>query len=274
MFFSWTFFRGRDQCCGGKESQQWPHSILRLKWVICWLTPLRWILFGTQDRFSFRKASPIWNTFSSSSYLGCNDSYETHFNFVMFQFDTILTGVMFGDILSDLAAMIPGSVGLLPSAALGDSVCCSMIQIFFVFFSFIVISFSWKEILGFLIFWWIQGPGIFEPVHGSAPKHYGKVASRSSYIWYCTWNHSCVYINMLTLRIAGHSEPNGSCTISCNAFEIRIERRKRSKENRRSSFGCLGSWIQNSGHSHSWNCKLTFLLLLSRQKGDVVSTIM
>ncbi|KAJ0231048.1 3-isopropylmalate dehydrogenase [Hirschfeldia incana] len=55
------------------------------------------------------------------------------------QFDTILTGVMFGDILSDLAAMIPGSVGLLPSAALGDS-----------------------------------GPGIFEPVHGSAPKHYGK----------------------------------------------------------------------------------------------------
>ncbi|CAF1915138.1 unnamed protein product [Brassica napus] len=56
------------------------------------------------------------------------------------QFDTILTGVMFGDILSDLAAMIPGSVGLLPSAA-SDR---------------------------------LQGPGIFEPVHGSAPKHYGK----------------------------------------------------------------------------------------------------
>ncbi|WZZ34238.1 hypothetical protein YC2023_017639 [Brassica napus] len=55
------------------------------------------------------------------------------------QFDTILTGVMFGDILSDLAAMIPGSVGLLPSAA-----------------------------------YRLQGPGIFEPVHGSAPKHYGK----------------------------------------------------------------------------------------------------
>lgn len=55
-----------------------------------------------------------------------------HFNFVMYQFDTILTGVMFGDILSDLAAMIPGSVGLLPSAALGDSVRCSMIQTFFV----------------------------------------------------------------------------------------------------------------------------------------------
>lgn len=40
---------------------------------------------------------------------------------------------MFGDILSDLAAMIPGSVGLLPSAALGDSVRGSMIQILFFF---------------------------------------------------------------------------------------------------------------------------------------------
>lgn len=46
----------------------------------------------------------------------------TIINFVMFQFDIILTGVMFGDILSDLAAVIPGSVGLLPSASLGHSV--------------------------------------------------------------------------------------------------------------------------------------------------------
>lgn len=62
---------------------------------------------------------------------------KLHFNFVMLQFDTILTGVMFGDILSDLAAMIPGSVGLLPSAALGDSVRCSMIHIFFLFLLFL-----------------------------------------------------------------------------------------------------------------------------------------
>lgn len=40
----------------------------------------------------------------------------------MIQFDIILTGVMFGDILSDLAAVLPGSVGLCPSASLGDSV--------------------------------------------------------------------------------------------------------------------------------------------------------
>jgi len=49
-------------------------------------------------------------------------------------FDVILTENMFGDILSDEAAMITGSIGLLPSASLGG-----------------------------------DGPGLFEPVHGSAP---------------------------------------------------------------------------------------------------------
>jgi 3-isopropylmalate dehydrogenase len=50
------------------------------------------------------------------------------------QFDTILTENMFGDILSDEAAMLTGSIGMLPSASLGT-----------------------------------DGPGLFEPVHGSAP---------------------------------------------------------------------------------------------------------
>jgi 3-isopropylmalate dehydrogenase len=49
-------------------------------------------------------------------------------------FDVILTENMFGDILSDEAAMLTGSIGLLPSASLGG-----------------------------------DGPGVFEPVHGSAP---------------------------------------------------------------------------------------------------------
>jgi 3-isopropylmalate dehydrogenase len=49
-------------------------------------------------------------------------------------FDTILTENMFGDILSDEAAMLTGSIGMLPSASLGE-----------------------------------EGPGLFEPVHGSAP---------------------------------------------------------------------------------------------------------
>jgi len=54
-------------------------------------------------------------------------------------FDVILTENMFGDILSDEAAMLTGSIGLLPSASLGDG-----------------------------------GPGLFEPVHGSAPDIAGQ----------------------------------------------------------------------------------------------------
>jgi 3-isopropylmalate dehydrogenase len=50
------------------------------------------------------------------------------------RFDVILTENMFGDILSDLAAAVTGGLGLAPSASLGDG-----------------------------------GPGLFEPVHGSAP---------------------------------------------------------------------------------------------------------
>ena len=49
-------------------------------------------------------------------------------------FDVIVTENMFGDILSDEAAMLTGSIGMLPSASLGG-----------------------------------DGPGLFEPVHGSAP---------------------------------------------------------------------------------------------------------
>ena len=55
------------------------------------------------------------------------------------QFDVLLTGNLFGDILSDEAAMLTGSIGMLPSASLGSS-----------------------------------GPGLFEPVHGSAPDIAGE----------------------------------------------------------------------------------------------------
>lgn len=55
------------------------------------------------------------------------------------QFDTIVTGNLFGDILSDAAAMVTGSIGMLPSASLGA-----------------------------------DGPGVFEPVHGSAPDIAGE----------------------------------------------------------------------------------------------------
>jgi 3-isopropylmalate dehydrogenase len=54
------------------------------------------------------------------------------------RFDVILTENLFGDILSDEAAVIAGSIGLLPSASLGE------------------------------------GPGLYEPVHGSAPDIAGQ----------------------------------------------------------------------------------------------------
>lgn len=54
-------------------------------------------------------------------------------------FDVVVTGNMFGDILTDEASMLPGSLGLLPSASLGES-----------------------------------GPGLYEPIHGSAPDIAGQ----------------------------------------------------------------------------------------------------
>jgi 3-isopropylmalate dehydrogenase len=56
------------------------------------------------------------------------------------RFDVILTENLFGDILSDEAAMLPGSMGMLPSASLGEP----------------------------------GTPGLFEPVHGSAPDIAGQ----------------------------------------------------------------------------------------------------
>jgi 3-isopropylmalate dehydrogenase len=60
------------------------------------------------------------------------------------QFDVIVTGNLFGDILSDLASMLTGSLGMLPSATLGA----------------------------------VQGDGrrhaLYEPIHGSAPDIAGK----------------------------------------------------------------------------------------------------
>ena len=55
------------------------------------------------------------------------------------QFDVILTGNIFGDILSDEASVITGSLGMLPSASMGAA-----------------------------------GPGLFEPIHGSAPDIAGQ----------------------------------------------------------------------------------------------------
>jgi 3-isopropylmalate dehydrogenase len=58
------------------------------------------------------------------------------------RYDVIVTGNLFGDILSDEAAMITGSLGMLPSASLGEG-----------------------------------GVGLYEPVHGSAPDIAGRDAA-------------------------------------------------------------------------------------------------
>jgi 3-isopropylmalate dehydrogenase len=55
------------------------------------------------------------------------------------QFDVLVTGNMFGDILSDEASMLTGSIGMLPSASLDA-----------------------------------DGKGLYEPIHGSAPDIAGK----------------------------------------------------------------------------------------------------
>ena len=55
------------------------------------------------------------------------------------QFDVLLTSNMFGDILSDEAAQVTGSIGMLASSSLGDTTC-----------------------------------GLYEPIHGSAPDIAGK----------------------------------------------------------------------------------------------------
>ena len=54
-------------------------------------------------------------------------------------FDVVVTGNLFGDILTDEASMLPGSLGMLPSASLGDT-----------------------------------APGLYEPIHGSAPDIAGQ----------------------------------------------------------------------------------------------------
>ena len=55
------------------------------------------------------------------------------------QFDVIVTDNLFGDILSDEASMLTGSIGMLPSASLDE-----------------------------------RGKGLYEPIHGSAPDIAGK----------------------------------------------------------------------------------------------------
>lgn len=77
------------------------------------------------------------------------------------RFDVIVTENMFGDILTDEASVLAGSMGLLPSASLGDS-----------------------------------GPGLYEPIHGSAPDIAGRDSANPlgtilSAALLCRWSLHC-----------------------------------------------------------------------------------
>lgn len=79
-------------------------------------------------------------------------------------------------------------------------------------------------------------------MHGSAPKHYGKVVVITIIATHDVYNKHVeigeIFYNVSEVIFAGHGESIGVCFISCNAFKIRIERRKGCKEVRRSSFRC------------------------------------
>lgn len=85
-------------------------------------------------------ASVVQNEFPELAYdVVLVDAMAMHLLSRAKDFDVVVTGNMFGDILTDEASMLPGSLGLLPSASVGS-----------------------------------DGPGLYEPIHGSAPDIAGK----------------------------------------------------------------------------------------------------
>ena len=100
------------------------------------------------DKANVLETSQLWREVVTAEARGFSDVELTHMyvdNCAMQlvrnpkQFDVIVTGNMFGDILSDEASMLTGSIGMLPSAALDE-----------------------------------KGKGLYEPIHGTAPDIAGK----------------------------------------------------------------------------------------------------
>ena len=100
------------------------------------------------DKANVLETSELWREVATGVAAGYDDVELSHMyvdNAAMQlvrtpkQFDVIVTSNMFGDILSDLASMLTGSIGMLPSASLDAS-----------------------------------GKGLYEPIHGAAPDIAGK----------------------------------------------------------------------------------------------------
>lgn len=96
---------------------------------ICMLTMLQCNLFVIRNRLKIGATFTL-NLHETSRHLDekicpihVNENQRfTIFNGDLLQFDTIVTNNIFGDILSDEASMITGSIGMLPSASLSESV--------------------------------------------------------------------------------------------------------------------------------------------------------
>ncbi len=100
------------------------------------------------DKANVLETSQLWREIVTEEARACPDLALSHMyvdNAAMQlvrnprQFDVIVTGNLFGDILSDEASMLTGSIGMLPSASLDE-----------------------------------RGKGLYEPIHGSAPDIAGK----------------------------------------------------------------------------------------------------
>lgn len=122
-------------------------EVERIMLLACRLARLRRRQITSVDKANVLASSRLWRQTADTVVQAYSDIELKHLyvdNCAMQlvlaprNFDVIVTSNLFGDILSDEAAVLAGSIGLLPSASLGD------------------------------------GPGLFEPIHGSAPDIAGK----------------------------------------------------------------------------------------------------
>ncbi len=129
------------------------HEIERIARTAFDLARLRKKKVASAEKRNVMKTGVLWNAVVTRVHAGYPDVELTHIladNCAMQlvrwpkQFDVILTDNLFGDVLSDQAAMATGSLGMLPSASLGA-----------------------KDASGRL-------PALYEPIHGSAPDIAGK----------------------------------------------------------------------------------------------------
>lgn len=122
-------------------------EISRIVSMACKVARQRRRLVASVDKANVLATSRLWRKTAEETVKNFTDISLTHLyvdNCAMqlvlapHQFDVVVTSNLFGDILSDEAAVLTGSIGMLPSASIGD------------------------------------GPGLYEPIHGSAPDIAGK----------------------------------------------------------------------------------------------------